>query len=230
MTEGKFYEKATNEAGKEIARIADPDAAHELAIIEATMGREKALAREQELKRQHETGLTDKERNIVAFNEGLVAKYPHTFSIEIGSNGKVYYEVKPVLYDIGWVEDHTLQRVILTQDGILEVRPEDQGKIERQRFTERMKDVGAAELTKLVQDGAKVAGEPLGRRETRVHLITGRDNSYNPYKVRLLDPFSEIESQQGLKLRFEKVEDCYSQIEQKTIKAVPSVGEALANF
>ena len=76
MTETGFYENET--------QIKDPSVAHELAIIEATMGRDKALAREQELKRLHETGLTDQERQIIVINESLITIQNHLLKAESG--------------------------------------------------------------------------------------------------------------------------------------------------
>lgn len=228
MSEGNFYEKATVPAG-EANLIKDPDVAHELAIIEASMGRDKALTRELELKRQNETGLTDKERHYMAFNEGLVAKYPHSFSVEIGQNGKVYYEIKPVL-EYKWQEDHSLSRDVLTPDGILVVTPSAQDRTEKDEFRRIMKNVNTAELMTIAQDGAKREGKPLEEKEMNISKQIGNDYLRNA-KVRMLDPFgSDNNSLGGVKYLLQKVEADHLQHEQNTIKAVPSVAEALAKF
>jgi hypothetical protein len=56
--------------------IADTNTAHDIASVEAAQGRNAALAREQELKLQHETGHTDEQRARLEVMDGLKQMFP----------------------------------------------------------------------------------------------------------------------------------------------------------
>lgn len=78
-----FYSESgrvTNEAGQ----------AHELADLEANKGRNVALAREKELKRISEGGLSDIEEKFVAVMEGMAEKYPDAFDRQIDGKGREF--------------------------------------------------------------------------------------------------------------------------------------------
>jgi len=221
-----FYKKTTIPP-TEKNFIKNKDVAHELANIENTLGRDKAFAREQELKRLHETGLTDQERNMIAFNEGLVNKYPHAFSVDIGKDGQVYYELKPVL-DKSWQFGHMLSRTVLSQDGILLVCPPNQKTASRFSFDDNMKNISTAELFKRVQDVTKIVNRPLGE-ERRVVYIKTSDHSKSDFILQMLNPLGDREELQGLKEHIQKVESDHLQF-NKNETPKPTVADALSKF
>lgn len=108
---GEFYQSQPVDSQ---SWVKDPDIAHELAIIEATQGADAARAREGELKRQFETGLTDQERTNITINDAVADKYPHAFNTVIGpTTGEKYYVLRR--------DDSDPERttVILTPHGLL---------------------------------------------------------------------------------------------------------------
>ena len=74
-----FYEEVKKPDGGTANLISGQPAAKELAGLEDTQGRDVALGREAELKREHETGLTDSERANIELMDGLKEKYPDAF-------------------------------------------------------------------------------------------------------------------------------------------------------
>lgn len=83
------------EAGKpEAGLIKDPEHAHELANLVRDRGTIAAEAREMELKRQTETGLTDEERNNLEIMAGLKVKYPDAFDAVIDSKGREFLRLR----------------------------------------------------------------------------------------------------------------------------------------
>ncbi len=79
----------TESFGKEgVAYLTDPVAARELAEIE-DRAHDAVGIREAELERQHETGLTDVERENVKIMEGLKAAYPDAFEEGMDDKGRV---------------------------------------------------------------------------------------------------------------------------------------------
>lgn len=69
-------------------RIANQLAAREIADVEKTQGVDVALRREQELLRQHETGLTDLQRRNLEIMDGLALKYPDALIEKTDSLGR----------------------------------------------------------------------------------------------------------------------------------------------
>src|SRR5258706_2074969 len=102
---------------EDIGRIADPKVAEEIAYVEKDQGRDAALATEQELKKQNETGLDANERNNVELMEGVKSEYPDgviSFKDEAGRSVAVL--VPPKMGEMGsnYVD-------VMTQLGIFQV-------------------------------------------------------------------------------------------------------------
>ena len=90
----EFYQPVDTSIGPQ-QLINDPAIAAELATIEATQGQDVARAREQALKRQFETDLSDQERDNIAIHDAIVNKYPHAFRTVIGpTTGEKFYVLK----------------------------------------------------------------------------------------------------------------------------------------
>jgi len=105
MTDG-FY--------NELGRIADKDVASEVANLE-----KPARAREAELKRQIEIGLTpDQEKNI-AIMELIKTKYPDAFEARIDDNGRQILVVDMILTAKNSVGLNGV--LFITQEGILQL-------------------------------------------------------------------------------------------------------------
>lgn len=98
--------------------IADPAIAQQLADVEATQGREAALALEQELLRQHETGLTDRERENIAIMEGLEKKFPGAFLPVIDAKGRRGIVSRPIRL----TEDVSFLSLLITQEGVADLK------------------------------------------------------------------------------------------------------------
>ncbi|KKU02864.1 MAG: hypothetical protein UX99_C0020G0003 [Candidatus Amesbacteria bacterium GW2011_GWB1_47_26] len=84
VSEGPDKGRVTNDQGR----------AQELAGLEATKGRNAALAREGELKRQMETGSTDDERNNLAIMAGVKEKYPDACDAVVDSKGREFLRLR----------------------------------------------------------------------------------------------------------------------------------------
>ncbi|MFH2118281.1 MAG: hypothetical protein ABII10_00890 [Candidatus Paceibacterota bacterium] len=82
-----FYDQGEHDEGEK-GRIADPEVAHELADVQATQGVNARITREEELKRQHEDGKTDEEKNNNKLMDLLKEKYPDAFLDIIDSKGR----------------------------------------------------------------------------------------------------------------------------------------------
>lgn len=222
MTETGFYENG--------AQIKDPNTARELAVIEATMGVDKRLSREQELKRLHETGLTDEERQMIVFNEGLVAKYPHVFSTNIGTDGKIYYGSKMVK-EKEWLEHFSMRKIILTDRGILSIMPTHQEAEYRSNFVNMTERFNSSDLASLVFNSVGQKEEERFRNNhISVRIKTGPNHApFQEYETRLIDPFAG--DNDGIPGTLKKVESEQAEIEQRMLnKLVPSIEDVLSKF
>lgn len=92
----------------EQGRIKDVDQAHEVANLVVDKGTRVAEAREMELKRQTETGLTDEERNNLAIMAGVKEKYPDAFDAVIDPKGREFLRLR---------QDPTKYSDYVTQNG-----------------------------------------------------------------------------------------------------------------
>ncbi len=82
-----FYTSQDRLAGTRKGWIADEDTAHDVAKLENS-----ARKREEELKRQHETGLNEQERKNVELSGVLLEGFPFAFSEHVDEeNGEIYY-------------------------------------------------------------------------------------------------------------------------------------------
>lgn len=86
-TKPSFYDPGTRDV-QEAGRIADPLAAQELGNVEKTQGVDAALLREGELKRQHEDGKTDQEKEYIKLMDSLQQKYPGVFMDILDKKGR----------------------------------------------------------------------------------------------------------------------------------------------
>jgi len=94
-------------------RIANPDTAYELANVEATQGQDARIAREEVLKKQHETGLTEKQRYNLRLMDELERKYPDAFSHFTDTKGRLGMAMR--------VEDPAFQEIVISQEGMANV-------------------------------------------------------------------------------------------------------------
>ena len=217
MTETGFYENET--------QIKDPSVAHELAIIEATMGRDKALAREQELKRLHETGLTDQERQIIVINESLIAKYPHAFSVDIGVDGKVYYDTKPPLEGREWLDRYS--KIVLTPDGFLVVSSNGGNTRLDESINKELKSKRPSEIVTLFNENKErdyKKGNSLA-----MYVEIGGGKSY-PCRATMTDPIKGDINFTFFQRNFNKAEEDHAKLEKETMKAVASVENILSKL
>ena len=113
--------------------IQNPNAAHELANLEDPVRR-----REQELKRQSETGLTNTERANIELMNGLEEKFPLAFEKIIDDKGR-----KILTIGVTGAQDKTWglgDRLFITQEGVLSSTTQMGGALlpERVNFTKLM--------------------------------------------------------------------------------------------
>ena len=80
--------------GADRGRVNDVASAHELAGIEANKGINPALAREKELKRIFEGGLSDVEEKFVVIMNGMSEKYPDAYDRQIDSRGREFLRLR----------------------------------------------------------------------------------------------------------------------------------------
>lgn len=98
----------------EQGQIKDVGQAHEVANLVVDKGTRVAEAREMELKRQTETGLTDEERNNLAIMAGVKEKYPDAFDCIIDSKGREFSRIRE-----SYIDTHGDSVKYFTQYGLL---------------------------------------------------------------------------------------------------------------
>lgn len=118
--------------------ITDKDTAHELAITEATMGRDAALRQEEDLLRVHETGISEIEARNEEIMDKMIEKYPNAFKVRIledGSRVAILCPPRELLADssseISQLRQSVLgprRMLILSRDGIISLYPKGYDK------------------------------------------------------------------------------------------------------
>lgn len=101
----------------EQGRIKDVDQAHEVANLVVDKGTKVAEARELELKRQTETGLTDEERNNLAIMAGVKEKHPGACDSWIDNRGREFLRIGHEKASVG----HEVY--YFTQHGLVLIEP-----------------------------------------------------------------------------------------------------------
>lgn len=110
--------------------------ARELADLEANTGRNAALAREKELKRITEGGLSDEETNNVAIMNGVKEKYPDAFDCTIDSKGREFLKIR---WAVGFVKDNPDR--YFTQHGLLQMGEHVERYLKREEVVDKANEV-----------------------------------------------------------------------------------------
>jgi hypothetical protein len=71
----------------ESSQISDPKAAEDVAYVEKDQGRDAAILRENALREEHDTGLTERERKNLEIADMLVEEFPDAFVESVDDNG-----------------------------------------------------------------------------------------------------------------------------------------------
>lgn len=71
----------------EFSQISDPKVAEDIAYVEKNEGRDAAIAREDALQKEQDTGLTERERKNFEIVNMLVEEFPDAFVKDIDKNG-----------------------------------------------------------------------------------------------------------------------------------------------
>jgi len=113
-SKGSFYDGT---------KINDLGSAQLLAKTEAEQGRNAALAQEQKLKVEYETGLTELQQKNVETIHGIQGKYPHALQEHVSQGGDVFYGFKKTEKTLEGVYKELgmsgkLVNVLLSKDGI----------------------------------------------------------------------------------------------------------------
>jgi len=75
----------------EYSQISNPDEAEVIAYVEKDQGKDAALLREKALQKEHETGMTEQERENLEIANMLIEEFPDAFVEQVDKNGTEMY-------------------------------------------------------------------------------------------------------------------------------------------
>ncbi|MDD3474939.1 MAG: hypothetical protein PHP08_03530 [Candidatus Dojkabacteria bacterium] len=84
----------------EFSQINDSKEAEDVAYVEKNEGRDVALLRESTLQKEHETGLTERERENLEIGNMLVEEFPDAFKESLDKNGNKIFTTS--LFAVQW--------------------------------------------------------------------------------------------------------------------------------
>jgi hypothetical protein len=163
--------------GADTGRIKNPDVAHELANVEAP-GQNARAAKEGELQRQAETGLSDDERKNIELMNGWKEKYPDAFEQVVDNKGRMVLEMSGVANN-----DY-----IFTQKGILELM--------NGSYKPTLSEYDATRIQDKVEEiGDKFGSNNSGWEAFDKSVVLKSEKSYSPglISIRKMDLTSEIQ-------------------------------------
>ncbi|MEK7164220.1 MAG: hypothetical protein AAB768_03725, partial [Patescibacteria group bacterium] len=175
----------------EQGQIKDASQAHELANLVVDKGTRVAEAREMELKRQAETGLTDAEKRNLLVLEALSRTFPHAFEpdddgtlIRVGQiTGEKYLISREVAHP-----DHDMnyRRLVVTRLGVAVVAG-DGGSI----FPITQRELSEVDFSHVVKEANSEANRLVREPKITVNFKTGESNVY---QVQSQSTYTESES------------------------------------